>query len=569
MPRVLVGWLFTVIVLSGVWIGLSPWLVGVWVVVIGIATCAARLDFEAPASPVARPALGAAALASLPAFVYLAATWFQEFPYTGDQVYHDGFAFEAYGFWWPWRWIIAVAVVLVVARWATPRSAVMTIALLPLIGFLSPRAYGFAAAYPGLLHFFSAPLRGLATVHPLNIERTLNALSIPGWLLILRPMILRRPATIGTYAVAALLFWQKDVVYYFASGYLEPWAVVLMLTALEHLVRFDGEAIWRPLLLIGTAAMVKEQMIMALPVVAAVYFPRRDRVRHIVIALTAIAPFALFFCQRAVIKGWYGVQPAGGALATGHLAAYVRRVSLQFDVALPVVVAGAIALIVLAARRRAFAALLLVALADFAFFFFAASQQYWVGYPRTNLVPLICIAIALGTVVEWLPRGWGVVAVLVVLACNAIPLLPEMREAFGPDTGRNFIEETGAAIFYPVRQSLMQAEQAGLIHPGDEVDLLNNGKHIFGAFYTGPIEEQYPDLALRYRIRVMSFRGDAPRCRCSDPGAAQLAVFIAFHNLGTNMPQRRAIEQEAEQCRAAIAATCKRVMILDHAVIGR
>jgi hypothetical protein len=314
--------------------------------------------------------------------------------------------------------------------------------------------------------------------------------------------------------------------------------------------------------------MVKEQMIMALPIVAAIYFPRRERVRHILIALAALAPFALFFCQRAILKGWHGVAPTGSAWTAAHFAAYARRVSLQFGTALPIVVIGAIALLALA-RRRAFVAILLVALADAGFFFVASVQQYWAGYPRTNFVPLICVAIALGTMIDRFPRRLRSPAVLIVLACNVIPLLPEMRAAFGADTGRNFVEDAGAPIFYPVRQALTQAEQAGLIQAGDEVHLLNNGKRVFGLFYPGPAEEQYPDLARRYRLRVMSFRDDVPRCRCSSPGTAQIAFFIAFHNLGANMPERPAIEEEAERCRAAIAATCKRVMAIDQAVIGR
>src|SRR5262249_35072365 len=147
----------------------------------------------------------------------------------------------------------------------------------------------------------------------------------------------------------------------------------------------------------------------------------------------------------------------------------------------------------------AFAAILLVALADFAFFYAASVQQHWVGYPRTNLVPLICVAIALGAAMERLPRATATLAVAGIVVCNAIPLMPAMRAAFGPDTGRNFVEDIGAPIFYPIRESLEFAERTRWIRPGDEVDLLNNGKRVFGMFYPGPIEEQYPDLARRYR----------------------------------------------------------------------
>jgi hypothetical protein len=506
--------------------------------------------------------------ASLPALVYLIVTWRQEFPYGGDQPVHNSLALEAFAFWWPWKWIIAVAAIVVVIRWATPRVTLIAIALLPLVGAFAGGPYSFAGRYPGTLHFFAAPLHALANVHPLDVERTLNALAIPAWLLILRPLFLRRPATIGTYAAAALLFWQKDVVYYFTSGYLEAWAIVLVLTALEHLVVYDAEAIWRPLLLLGTAAMVKEHTVLALPVVAAVYFPRRERLRHVLVTLTALAPFALFALLRRTFRSWSGVAPSFDTWSAGHFAAYARSVTAQFGAALPVVIISVIALITLA-KRRAFAAILLVALADVAFFFTAPVQQPWTGYPRTNLVPLACAALALGATIERLPRRVAVLAVAIVLACNAVPLVPAMRAAFGPDTARNFVEHEDAPIFYPIRKSLARAETEGLIRAGDEVRILNNGKRVFELFYPGPIEDQYPDLARRYRIRVMSFRDDAARCGCTSPDAAQLAVFIAFHNFGTDIPPRPAIEEESERCRQAIAATCKRVIVLDQAVIGR
>src|SRR5205814_213870 len=163
------------------------------------------------------------------------------------------------------------------------RAPLIGIALLPLIVMLSDGPPSFAARYPGTLHFFAAPLHAIATAHPLNVERMLNALAIPVWLLILRPLILRRHATAGTFAVAALLFWQKDVVYYFTSGYLEPWAIVIVLTALEHVITYNGADIHVPLLLLGTAAIMKEHVVITLPIVALAYRAPRA-------ALLAITP---------------------------------------------------------------------------------------------------------------------------------------------------------------------------------------------------------------------------------------------------------------------------------------
>jgi hypothetical protein len=564
---VLPRWLFAVLLASGVWIGTTPAMAAVWVAVIAIAYAVRSWILPLPPERAEDPSLlrslAVALFAALPTFVYLFATWNQEFPYNGDQKHHNGRALEAFIFWWPWRWIVAVAAILVVVRWARPRTAVAAVALLPILGCSFYWPYAFAGQYPGTLHFIAVPLHFLSLSHPLNVERTLNALTIPAWLLVLRPLILRKPATFATLATSALLFWQKDVVYYFASGYLEPWAVVLLLTALEHLVIFDAEALWRPLLLIGTAAIVKEQFVIALPVVAAVYFPRRDRWRHILLTLTALAPFTLFFALRASFHTWSGTLPA----FNDRFATYARNVTAQFGPALAVVVVGLISLLALA-RRRAFLAIFLVAAADAAFFYMARVQQPWTGYSRTNMVPLVCAAIGLGAVTDRLPKGWAAAAVAAVVACNVVPLIPAMRLAFGPDTARNFLEHDDAAMFFPIRAAITAGERAGLIHPGDEVRVLNDGRRVFIWFWGGPIEDQYPDLASRYRLRIVSFSGAPARCRCTS-GAAQLAVFIAFHNLGVAMPQRGTIEAESAQCRAAMRATCARTIALDDAVIGR
>src|SRR5262249_44423988 len=127
MPR----WLFAVIVVSGVWIGLTPWLAAVWVLVIGIAIAAARLDLDRPSSLPARPPWLLALFASLPTFIYLATTWYQEFPYTGDQVHHNGYAIETFAFWWPWRWLVAVAAGVAVHSLGTPRVPICAPALPP------------------------------------------------------------------------------------------------------------------------------------------------------------------------------------------------------------------------------------------------------------------------------------------------------------------------------------------------------------------------------------------------------------------------------------------------------
>jgi hypothetical protein len=581
--RLLTVYLFAVILVSGVWIGTPALFPLTWIVVlaVGVLTQVTAVRLSVPdgagISISARDAM-LTFLASAPAFIYLAVTWHQEFPYLGDQWLHNAGAIEAYAFWWPWRWI-AAAIAIAVVVWPARRSetspaALIALALVCAAGLAEPSTLSFAGRYPGTLHFFSIPLRAVMQVNaPLNVERLLNVLSIPVWLLVLRPRILRRHVDISAMTIAVFLFWQKDNIYYFTSGYLEPWAIVLLLTAAEHLIVFGEEAVWRPLLLIGLAAMVKEQLVLSLPIVAAVYFPlkgsRRQQMEHLLTSGVAVTPFFLLWRAREAFKTWGVASPVASAFSAEHAALFRSRVGLQFGAAMPLVIAGFVFLIVLAMRRPAFLALLLVAAADGVVIYFASILQPWAGYPRLNLVPIVAASLALGCAGVLLARQSrvaGAVLVLLTAALNGVVMVPAMRDAFRPSSARSFIEHFDAPLFFPIRQSL---NVAGLPE-GSRIDILTNGKRIFQFFWAGPLEDQYPDLTRRYRLRSASFSGDASRCRCTDPSIAKLAVFIRFTNLGEHIPERAATEAEAGECAAELRRTCARTtgIMNDGVMVG-
>jgi len=567
--RLLTVYLFAVILVSGVWIGTPAQFPITWLVVLVVGVVTHLVSFRLPVPAGGTAEIGArdallTIVASGPALLYLTATWSQEFPYLGDQWLHNANSIEAYSFWWPWCWIGA-AVAIAVVGWRIRRekstwAALAGLAVVCAAGLVEPSTLSFAGRYPGTLHFVSVPFR--AVMHPtspLNVERVLNMLAIPVWLLVLRPRLLHRRVDVFAMTAALFLFWQKDNIYYFTSGYLEPWAVVLLLTAAEHLIVYREEAVWRPLLLLGLAAMVKEQLILALPIVASVYFPWRDvhrrQAEHLLVATVAATPFLLFLRARETFKTWGVASPVASALSSEHAAAFRNRIALQFGAAIPLLIAALVFLLVLAVRRRAFAALFLIAAADAIVIYVASILQPWAGYPRLNLVPVAAMSLALGSVAALLfarSRGAGLALVGLVIALNAIPLVPAMRDSFRPSSARSFIEHSDAPLFFPIRQALRDAS----LPNQSRVDVLTNGKRIFQFFWAGPLEDQYPDLAARYRLRSGSFTGDVSRCGCVDPAVAKLAVFIRFTNLGENIPERRPTEEEAARCVAEMVRTC-------------
>lgn len=567
----LVVWIFAASLAAGVWVfGRTVPLAALAAAVVAVAAIW-KWPF-ALEMPEERARIGIRDVAltlciAAPSMVNLAGSWHKEFPTSGDQFVHNGYGLEAYNFWWPWGWlaaIVAIAMAIVAvrrnARSVLPFLGFMALAILARFDFEA----AFVVRYPSMLHFMAVPFRAiLRGASPIDIERLINTASIPVWLLVLRPRLLGRNVDLTAAAAGLLLFWQKDDVYYMSSGYLEPWAIVLLLTAGEHLIRFRETGLWRPLLLIGTAALFKDQAIITLPIVAVVFFPRRNVLPHLATVAAAALPFGLW-----ALHPGSNVFRAAGFLAVPlrqHAAMWAGRVSLQFGTALPVAATAVAALIALALRNRGALALLLAAVADWALFFFSAVQREWPGYPRTNLVPLAYAALALGFVLEPLHRK-ALFAVAAIAALNAVPLVPFLAEAFEVSDERNFFEHHDAPIYYPIREIL---DRQTLVPARGSVDVLYNGRRLYSFYFPGMLGDEYPDLASRYRMRMQSFAGAPERCRCTAT-EAKLAVFIRFKGPGAARPERGAINAEAARCRSFLEATCGRRITVTHdgAVVG-
>lgn len=564
----LVVYLFVISLASALWVAVDATRCLAWAGALLLALAITRHPFvlETPPAGV-RPGVRdglAAVIVALPAALNLGMTWRQEFPVSGDHALHNGLALEAYALWFPFAWLIAVAAIVlaVVAVRRNPASR------LPLFGVVAVAALGlldfhgaFPVQYPALLHFVSVPFRALMPhAMPIDIERLVNALSIPAWLLLLRPMLLGRRVDVAALTTGFFLFWQRDFVYYFTSSYLEPWALVLLLTAGEHLLRFRAEAIWRPLLLLGSAAMVKEYAILALPIVAVVFLPRRLTWPYVATCATAAMPFIVFAASRdARLWSARGFLTLGQAMGS-HAAQWWDRVSLQFGAALPLLVLAALALLILAFRNRGAAALAIAAAANAAYFFFATRTRVWPGYPRLNLPSLVFVALALGFVAErvrW--RSIGIALIAVIVAVYAAPLMAMLASDRKPADARNFFEHFDAPVYYPVREALAHSG----LPPGMTVEVLNNANRIWPWLYPGLPEETYPELAATYRLRIESFRSMPQRCACTG-SAAKLAVFVRFTGLGARIPMRPTIEAEAAECRAAMDRTCARRVTIVH-----
>jgi hypothetical protein len=155
--------------------------------------------------------------------------------------------------------------------------------------------------YPGGGYFAAVPFLGPAfLLHNVELAgRVANVAAPIVWLFALRPWLIGRWPDLRVLPFAVLLFWQKDVIYYFDSVYLEPWAVVFCLLAVEILISRGSRGASVACLLAGAAAVVKEPYVLALPLFWLAGAPWRKPMSE-VLALTGSAfaagiPFLIYF----------------------------------------------------------------------------------------------------------------------------------------------------------------------------------------------------------------------------------------------------------------------------------
>jgi hypothetical protein len=489
---------------------------------------AAERRRPAPAGPAASRAAALITLAvTLPAFFFLISTWTNDFPFLGDHNVHLRYLQESYAFY------TSLAI---------------------------EQPLGFATRYPGFFHLLALPANLIAHAFdwsaPINIGRLTNALAIPAWLLILRPKFVRRWPDARVLAPAAFLFLQKDVLYYFTSTYLEPWSVILVLTAIEAAIERGREAADDAMLLVGLAAMVKEQAVFVLPFLA-LWSLERGAIRHrLIVAFVAAAPFISYYDVRRHAGVWRtaGMQPLADVFTTERLLRYAQRTVEQFGLATIVVIALAIALLVLATRRSLFAAIAAAAAFQALFFFTDRLAFDWVAYPRLQLVMLVLLAAPLFLAP---PKLAVVIAIL-----NAIPLVSFlMVDQFE----LNGFEHSDAPIYLPVKQLFAEGEQRGILKPAETVAVLSNIHGVRAGYAIASLPLAYPRIAAAHPLEIIPLDARTlERCRCTESRPAVAAFFVYAapeHRIHGPLDAMRRI---ADECDRRVQTSCTSRIALRH-----
>jgi hypothetical protein len=377
--------------------------------------------------------------------------------------------------------VLATIVVLTALLYRRWRPIALGFAVVAVVAWGCTEATIFLR-YPGARYLIDLPFLGPAyALDDFELGgRLSNVVAALCWLFVLRPWLIGRWPDLRILPVALLLLWQKDVIHYFDSVYLEPWGVVFSLLAIETLIEKGRDGAPLACLLIGAAATVKEPFIFALPFMWLAGAPWRSSPREFVhlsaAAVAAGMPFVVYYAARHSIDlADLGADRGISFTFSVHgLENYVAEFAKQIAFAFPGVgIVPAIAALlcipvaVWAAsdRRLAIGCSVAAGCLIGAMFVFDVTSQRWAGYFRFLLYCLPFFAtgvMLLGRTVK--PRVALALAVL-ILVLQAPSAYTAIALALGPSTGRNFVEHIDSPLVFPIKSLTGEARRAGALAP--------------------------------------------------------------------------------------------------------
>ncbi len=526
-------------------------------------------------------------LISAPVLIYLWLTWSQEFPYIGDNQYHQAGLISSYLFWtgiassFALFFIITgliAALLLRLSIWIP--AAFILLFVSSYVGETPP----VFLRYPGLGRAFGDVLMWLSDYSQwdsfFNILRTSNALAVVSWLFILRPLAVGRWPGPGILPFAFLFFYQQEVVYYFTSGYLEPWALIFVLLAVELLiVRKTVRAHCVAFLLVGLASLIKEQMIFILPFVWLASRPwvPGERLDKFLCVLASIVPFLIYYLSRkeADVSRGFSLTSAEQVFSVEKLSTFADRIQFHFGVTGILLIMAMLGLYLYLVVKPPVPRIIVLSLAaaglfQIAFFYVDAGSVNYAGYPRFLLAAYLMLC-ASALFLPMLFKGMVTKRNTLLIAAGVFflqgfMLVPYMLQTLKPDSVRNFSQHFDHPVFLPVAELIRQAEVRGVLRPGQLIYVSDpTGWDI------SSIKSDYTKLGRKYRFET----GNDYRCQCNANNMATIAPFIYFGNLNRDLPENlgmqpgyarapmdfyrrwREVNARRPQCIREIEASCR------------
>jgi hypothetical protein len=575
------------VILSGAWtqldeIGWAGWLA----LAVVFALDRARRPFDdwpVPRRPEPvrdRVPVAAAAAICLLLLAHAGLTVREEFGFSGDEGYHLS-ATRTFALYYlragPY---LAGALLLfgVFRARAWRYAATVTMAALWAASHALPASPLFGR-YPAGFYLLSTPLNVAFEVvsfpYPFSANHIINALSVPAWLFVLRPLVIGRWPDWPVLPVAALLYFQGPALTYVVSSVLEPWAIVFLLLAFEALVVFDRGDRWMAVILAAVATGFKETAVLFIPTVWVLamlewreWTGLRPPIRRgaVAVGVAAVTPFLIYFAVRQELRIGRSVDLVASAgvwtearafewLANAH-----TLVGTSGAVAIGAVTLWVVGLMVIRPARREYATWLATAAALVLFFFAESASIPFTGHARFLLFPLLALSAVVIGESHRMPdrRAMLVGATAAIALLQAVPLVRTFALDFRPDYQRNSLEGHGSLIRLPIRAL---AEQIPALPGGDQVRRIR--VMTFGVDQTS-VRVAYPDLAARYELLRDEQGGPAVDCACRDADEAVLAGFTWPAHFDDTPEARALFGQISVACVDQVARTCAAQAVERH-----
>ena len=504
----------------------------------------------------------------LPIMWLFTSTWVQEFPHLGDHEYHAWGNRVSYHVISHNQSALLLALIMMIVayffgwlRWAVIAVAVLLIStsvwnVLP-ASFLSD-AQGIFARYPGGSRILTLPLvhwsYQFEWADPLNTGRLLNVLSVPIWLLVLRPLIIGRLPRWETLMVCGLFFWQAEIVYQFSSAYLDIWSVVFILLATEKLILsqtdpafLDDNGYLKACLLLSVACAFKEPAVFIIPWfwfagwsygVFKIQSKKALFVRFYhacVVGFASVLPFLVYY----VVRKFYGISrytTKGFEYFLGGewFAEMVTRISFHFGwfgSALLVMILLLWLFVFFApiwrAQRWMMACIFVAFLSQIFLFNWDQGGIAFTGYFRFYLPSLVLFSAPLLLIAasqQQIGKLFSKITLLlttIIFVGNAPALLASAYKLSEPDSARNFNEHYDAPIYLPIRSLIKTAETAGVLEEEKRNIYIN---HVTGWNQPAFV---YPNLLKKYKLQM----DKDTHCGCSESTPTVLAPFVNITGL--------------------------------------
>ncbi|MGH1429019.1 MAG: hypothetical protein ACRBEE_13850 [Arenicella sp.] len=561
------------------------------------------------------------ALCLLPIASFFMATWVQEFPHLGDHEYHlwgNRVSYQAVKYnefvLWLGFLTLVFAYCLGWLRWALIVVAVFMVTAGVWHVFpaqIAENVQGIFSRYPGGARILASPFVYMSYEYqwsdPLNTGRVLNVLSVPMWLLVLRPLIIGRLPNVAILPFILIFFWQAEIVYLFSSAYLDIWSVIFILLAVEKLIvshqsdhHGDDQGYLKSCLLLGVACAFKEPAVFIIPWFwlagwspAVVYVRLReqgmyglsDRLYHAtIIGFASVLPFLVYYVVRKSFGvSRYTVKGFEYFLTGDWFAEMASRIGFHFGT-LGSVLLGLMALLWLVVlvspiwkKQRWMMMCILGALLTQIFLFnWDQGGVAFTGYLRFYL-PALVLFLAPVILVFVSRDGLGEKFHKAVVSICALAMLGNMPTMYAsanllkePDTARSFNEHYDAPIYLPIRSLIKKAESEGVLE-GE-----NRAIHINHVTDWNQPAFVYSDLLVKYKLNMRKELA----CSCSAERPSVLAPFIVMSGLNekykhqtieqiSQVPQHQAkyvkrwreVNATKEMCLTEMQNTCQYVAI--------